>query len=257
MKDYDLLVWTPEMVKDFWDYEANFPEKFFTRSRRHQIIRTLGKYLPRHCTVLDYGCGPGNLIGPLLDAGFRVAGMDMSSSARASVQAEYGGHPQFLGVFDQQAIDGSGLDFDAIIVAEVIEHLYDEQLDSLLATLGRLSTASTHIVFTTPNEEDLAESYILCPVSRKLFHRFQHVRSWSQASITAYLQSRQFHSTRTFTTDFDTTLAIRGKNHPLRGRWWSALRRTIRYRTQPGRKLPHLVVVTRSSAPGAHSSQAS
>jgi 2-polyprenyl-3-methyl-5-hydroxy-6-metoxy-1,4-benzoquinol methylase len=250
MKDYDLLVWTPEMVKDFWDYEANFPEKFFTRSRRHQIIRTLANYLPRNGTVLDYGCGPGNLIGPLLDAGFRVAGMDMSPSARASVQAEYGGRPQFLGVYDQQAIEGSGLNFDAIIVAEVIEHLYDEQLDSLLATLATLSRVGTHIIFTTPNEEDLAESYILCPVSGKLFHRFQHVRSWSQASITSYLEARQFRGTRTFTTDFDTTLAIRGKNHPLRGRWWSALRRTIRYRTRPDRKRPHLVVVTQCSASG-------
>lgn len=256
MKDYDLLVWTPEMVKDFWDYEANFPAKYFTRSRRHQIISTLANYLPRHCTVLDYGCGPGNLIGPLLDAGFRVAGMDMSPSARESVLAEYGGHPQFIGVYDQQGIECSGLNFDAIIVAEVIEHLYDEQLDSLLATLGTLCSASTHIVFTTPNEEDLAESYILCPTSGKLFHRFQHVRSWSQASIKSYLDARQFHGTRTFTTDFDTTLAIRGKNHPLRGRWWSALRRTIRYRTRRDRKRPHLVVVTQSSAPGARNIQA-
>jgi 2-polyprenyl-3-methyl-5-hydroxy-6-metoxy-1,4-benzoquinol methylase len=177
--------------------------------------------------------------------------MDMSPSARASVQAEYGGQPHFLGVYDQQAIESSGLNFDAIIVAEVIEHLYDEQLDSLLATLRTLARADTHIVFTTPNEEDLAESYILCPVSGKLFHRFQHVRSWSEASVTSYLQARQFRGTRTFTTDFDTTLAIRGKHHPLRGRWWSALRRTIRYRTQPDRRRPHLVVVTQCSAPGA------
>lgn len=251
MKKYDLLVWTPEMVKDFWDYESNFPAKFFTRSRRHEIIRQLAAYLPQHCTVLDYGCGPGNLIGPLLDAGFSVAGMDQSPSARESVLAEYGGHSKFLGVYDQRDLEQSGLQFDAIIVAEVIEHLYDEQLDSLLTTLTQSCNPGTHIVFTTPNEENLEDSYILCPVSGKLFHRFQHVRSWSQATITAYLAARQFRGTRTFTTDFDVTLAIRGKNHPLRGRWWSSLRRSIRYRRQPGRKRPHLVVVTQPSAPGA------
>jgi 2-polyprenyl-3-methyl-5-hydroxy-6-metoxy-1,4-benzoquinol methylase len=190
------------------------------------------------------------LIGPLLDAGFSVAGMDMSPSARESVQAEYGGRKQFLGVYDQHDIEQSGLTFDAIIVAEVIEHLYDEQLNSLLDTLGTPSGASTHIVFTTPNEEDLSESYILCPVAGKLFHRYQHVRSWSEATVKAYLEARQFRATRTFTTDFDVTLALRGKNHPLRGRWWSALRRIIRYRTQPHRKRPHLVVVTQSSAAG-------
>jgi 2-polyprenyl-3-methyl-5-hydroxy-6-metoxy-1,4-benzoquinol methylase len=245
--DYELLVWTPEMVKAFWDYEANFPAQFFTRTRRYQIISDIGRYLPRNCAVLDYGCGPGNLIGPLLDAGFSVAGMDASSSARARVQAEYGDHPRFLGVYDQQGLDSSSLTFDAIVVAEVIEHLYDEQLDSLLETLRKLCGADTHIIFTTPNEEDLQESYILCPVSGKLFHRWQHVRSWSADSITSYLRARGFGATRAFTTDFDVTLAIRGKHHPLRGRWWSALRRTIRYRTQPRRKRPHLVIITQLS----------
>lgn len=244
IEDYELLVWTPEMVKAFWDYEANFPGQFFTRTRRYQIIREIGRYLPQQCTVLDYGCGPGNLIGPLLDAGFSVAGMDTSASARAHVQAEHGDHPRFLGVFDQHGLDSSSLSFDAIVVAEVIEHLYDAQLDSLLDTLRKLCGAHTHVIFTTPNEENLQQSYILCPVSGKLFHRWQHVRSWSAESITAYLAARAFRAVRAFTTDFDVTLAIRGKNHPLRGRWWSALRRVIRYHTRARRKRPHLVVIT-------------
>ncbi|MEZ5570873.1 MAG: methyltransferase domain-containing protein [Halioglobus sp.] len=248
MKDYDLLVWTPEMVQRFWNYEANFPAKFFTRSRRYQIIRELGNYLPQHCTVLDYGCGPGNLIGPLLDAGFSVAGMDMSQSARDSVQTQFGSRERFLGVYDQDEIARSGIQFEAIIVAEVIEHLYDEQLDSLLTTLLGLADSNTHIIFTTPNEENLQDSHILCPVSGELFHRWQHVRSWSQTTLQSYLESRSFGEIRTFTTDFDVTLAIRGKNNPLRGRWWAALRRTIRYRRQPHRKRPHLVAVAKPNA---------
>lgn len=248
MKEYASLVWTSEMVQRFWDYEANFPEKFFTRSRRYQIIKEIGQYLPRNCTVLDYGCGPGNLIAPLLDAGFSVAGMDMSASARDSVRSEYGGRERFLGVYDQDEIGRSGIRFDAIVVAEVIEHLYDEQLDSLLATLLGLATPDTHIIFTTPNEEDLSEHHILCPVSGELFHRWQHVRSWSEATLKSYLDKSALKTTRTFTTDFDITLAIRGKNNPLRGRWWSALRRTIRYRRQPQRKRPHLVAVAKPVA---------
>ena len=248
MKEYKSLVWTSDMVQRFWDYEAKFPDKFFTRSRRYQIIRELGSYLPPDCTVLDYGCGPGNLIGPLLDAGFSVAGMDMSPSARESVQDHYGNRERFLGVYDQAAIADSGIQFDAIIVAEVIEHLYDEQLDSLLATLLGLANANTHIIFTTPNEEDLQEHHILCPVSGELFHRWQHVRSWSQSTLEAYLQAKAFGEIRTFTTDFDVTLAIRGKNNPLRGRWWSMLRKMIRYQRQPHRKRPHLVAVAKPKA---------
>jgi 2-polyprenyl-3-methyl-5-hydroxy-6-metoxy-1,4-benzoquinol methylase len=90
MKDYDLLVWTPEMVKNFWDYEANFPKNCFTHSHRYEIIRQAKDYLPRNCSVLDYGCDPGNLIGPLLDVGFNVAGVDSFSSARDLVLKKYG-----------------------------------------------------------------------------------------------------------------------------------------------------------------------
>ena len=245
MKNHKLLHWTPDMVKAFWDYESAFPEIFFTYSRRHEIIRQIGQYLPDGCSVLDYGCGPGNLIEPLLDAGFSVAGLDSSPSTRETVRTRYGGHANFNGVYDQEEIDRSGLKFDAIIVAEVIEHLYDDQLDSLLTTLKTLSHGGTHIVFTTPNEECLEDSYIPCPVSGELFHRWQHVRNWSETSISAYLAGRGFTDTRTFTTDFDATLAIRGKHNPLRIRWWSALRKRLRYLTQSRRKHPHLVIVSR------------
>jgi 2-polyprenyl-3-methyl-5-hydroxy-6-metoxy-1,4-benzoquinol methylase len=245
MKDYKLLHWTPEMVKTFWDYESAFPKNFFTYTRRHEIIRQIRQYLPKGCSVLDYGCGPGNLIEPLLDDGFRVAGLDSSPSTRETVRNRYGGRTGFSDVYDQDEIDRSGLKFDAIIVAEVIEHLYDDQLDSLLATLKAISHSDTHIVFTTPNEERLEDSYILCPVSGELFHRWQHVRNWTETSVSAYLSERGFSDTRTFTTDFDATLTIRGKHHPLRPRWWSALRDRLRYLTQPRRKRPHLVIVSR------------
>ncbi len=233
------------MVKAFWDYESEFPKNFFTHSRRHEIIRQIGQYLPDGCSVLDYGCGPGNLIEPLLDSGFSVAGLDSSPSTRETVRSRFDGCSGFQGVYDQEEIDHSGLKFDAIIVAEVIEHLYDDQLDGLLETLKTLSHKGTHIVFTTPNEECLEDSYILCPVSGELFHRWQHVRNWSEASISAYLAERNFTDTRTFTTDFDATLTIRGKHHPLRARWWSALRKRLRYQAKPQRKRPHLVIVSR------------
>ena len=233
------------MVKAFWDYESAFPKKFFTHKRRHEIIRQIGQYLPDGCSVLDYGCGPGNLIEPLLDAGFSVAGLDLSPSTRETVRSRFGEHANFNGVYDQKEIDLSELKFDAIIVAEVIEHLYDDQLDSLLTTLKTLSHGGTHIVFTTQNEECLEDSYILCPLSGELFHRWQHVRNWSEASVAAYMIKRGFTDTRTFTTDFNVTLSVRGKHHPLRIRWWSALRKRLRYLIQSRRKRPHLVIVSR------------
>jgi len=232
------------MVKKYWDYEAQFPKNFFTYSRSYEIIRQIKSYLPENCAVLDYGCGPGYLIGPLLEAGFKVAGVDSSTSARQQVTDRFGNDKDFLGSFNQSEINTSGLQFDAIIVAEVIEHLYDEQLDSLLETLKTLSTPDTRIIFTTPNEETLEDSYIMCPVSGKLFHRWQHVRNWSQASVKSYLDSRNFTVIKSVTTDFSVSFITRGKKRPLR-LWWYALRNRLKYRARPHKKRPHLLVIAR------------
>ncbi len=153
-----------------------------------------------------------------------------------------GNDKYFLGSFNQSEISSSGLQFDAIIVAEVIEHLYDEQLDSLLNTLKTLSTPETRIIFTTPNEEKLEDSYIMCPVSGQLFHRWQHVRNWSQASVRSYLDSRNFTVITSLTTDFDASFITRGKKHPLR-LWWHALHFRLKYLARPDKKRPHMVVI--------------
>jgi len=242
VKDYELLTWTPEMVKNYWDYEAQFPEKFFTYRRGKEIIRQINEYLKKDGTVLDYGCGPGNLIDPLLNAGFRVAGLDSSPSAREQVKQRFGNNERFVGAFEQSEINISKLHFDVIIVAEVIEHLYDTQLDQLMETLKTLSTPGTRIIFTTPNEEILEDSHILCPVSGKVFHRWQHVRSWSREGLESYLQSRNFKVIKTFTTDFDASFATPGEKHPVRAKW-TALRKKLKYKTRPHKKRPHLVAI--------------
>ena len=67
MKNFELLEWTPEMVQTFWDYESQFPENFFAYRFGREIIEQLLPFLPSQGRVLDYGCGPGNLIARLLD----------------------------------------------------------------------------------------------------------------------------------------------------------------------------------------------
>jgi 2-polyprenyl-3-methyl-5-hydroxy-6-metoxy-1,4-benzoquinol methylase len=176
-----------------------------------------------------------------------VAGLDTSGSARDQVKQQFGNTAGFLGVFDQDEVAGSGLRFDVIIVAEVIEHLYDELLDQLLDTLKALSTADTRVIFTTPNEEVLEDAYILCPVSGKLFHRWQHVRTWSKDSVASFLRARNFDVSSVFATHFGLTLDRRGKKNTVK-EIWKAIGKNLKYRLRPGRKRPHLVAVVTPAA---------
>jgi 2-polyprenyl-3-methyl-5-hydroxy-6-metoxy-1,4-benzoquinol methylase len=228
------------MVAHFWDYESRFPDRYFAYQHGAEIVRQIKRHLKQDGSVLDYGCGPGYLIDELLTAGFRVAGLDTSAESRKTVVERFRDRPGFLGAFDPRQLAGAGLRFDAVTVIEVIEHLYDDQLHEVLQALPAFLNEQGVAIFTTPNEEDLGKSYILCPVSNQLFHRWQHVRSWSASSLRADLARHDYAVTACLATNFGASLQARG----IRRRW-AALRTRFKYLIKPDKKRPHLVAVAR------------
>jgi len=244
MKDIKLLVWTPEMISRFWDYESRFPENYFAYGRGAEIVRRLRPYLKTGSSILDYGCGPGYLIEHLLKLDLQVAGTDTSDESLRKVRGKFGSHPGFIDAFDREQLAASGRNFDVVIVLEVIEHLYDEALRSLLEHVRRLIRPGGTIILTTPNEEELEKHYILCPVTNELFHRWQHVRKWSQEELRHYLEDNGFAVENCFSTNFNLSFHTRHKKHPLRSKW-SVLQKKIKHFFKPEKKPPHLVAIAR------------
>ena len=212
------------MVKAYWDYESQFPDNFFAYRFGDAIVDKLLPYIPTAGSVLDYGCGPGNLIEKLLKHDLRVAGLDFSPATREAVIQRFRDDRKFTGAFEPKDLGNRAESFDAVIVVEVVEHLYDAQLDELLNNILKLLRPGGTAIFTTPNEEKLEDSYILCPTSGQLFHRWQHVRSWSSESLGNYLSSHGYELEKCFTTDFCITFNTGNK-------------------LKPGKKLPHLVAI--------------
>jgi len=48
------------------------------------------------------------------------------------------------------------------------------------------------LVLTTPNEENLDASKIICPNCSAVFHRMQHVRNWSADALAERLAANGF-----------------------------------------------------------------
>ena len=230
------LTWTSEQVRRFWDYESNFPERFFTTKRGPEIVRMLKRYVPPGRTVLDFGCGAGALSEALLKSGYRVIAADASKEAVNRVRTRLDGQPGFVGAFEIDELQSKAFKVDAILIVEVIEHLYDDWLEEALELLKRLAQADTSLMFTTPNEEDLRNAHILCPCCNQTFHRWQHVRSWSEDSLVPYLLARGFEISAAFATDFGVSL------RSYRG-FLASLRKCFRYWRDPNRKPPHLVIL--------------
>lgn len=238
---YELLHWTPEMVKNFWDWQSSRPGEYFAERYAGAILRLLAPHLPPQVPVLDYACGSGRLLEVLVSAGFQAAGFDISPDSRERVARRLAGRSGFLGVFGPDDLAGRSRQFAAVTVLEAVEHLYDPQLDALLENVHDLLAEDGLLLLTTPNEEDLERSYVLCPVTNQLFHRYQHVRSWSGESLTACLEARGFEVVSCAGTDLRRST---GPGASWRQRW-----RALRFRwkglRKPGRKPPHLVALAR------------
>ena len=239
------LFWTPEMVGRFWDYESNFPDRYFTYRNGTEMARQLRPHLRGKQTILDYGCGLGFLLQEFLALGMGGAGLDFSQEAMRKANERLRGHPNFLGTFDLEALKESRLKFDAITVVEVVEHLYDEQLEPVLAQLSDFLSPEGIVIFSTPNDEDLAKATLLCPTTGEVFHRRQHVRNWSKESLSHYLEARGYEVINCFATNFRGGPTQKKKVGALSARWSRLkymLTRSLRSRTK---KQPHLVAIAR------------
>lgn len=228
------LQWTPELTQQFWNYHSRFPNTYFTEQYGPSIIETVSPYLVGQPRVLDYACGTGALTGLLLGHGLNVAACDISADSLAHVQSLYRDHPNFMGTLALDQLESGG-GFDVAMLVELVEHVGDEVLTQILNNLWAALKPGGRIVITTPNEENLDADTVYCPQCNHTFHRWQHVRSWSERSLGAFLAEHRFRPETILKTDF--SLSARG------GRMRYAAKRILSRLLK--RKAPHLVVIAR------------
>jgi len=237
MPRYESLEWTEEQVARFWDYESQFPERYFTNRYGDVIIRRLGRFLRQSERILDFGCGMGFLVGHLLRQGFRTAGADFSPRSVQKVRTRFASDQNFLGAFEPRDFAAGQMTFDAVLAVEVVEHLGDAALADTLRMIRGATRRGGVVIFTTPNAERLSESEVFCAGCSRVFHRYQHVRSWDADSLRDRLEAASFSVTDIFTTDFRASF----RKHKLLALQLRAMKLARR-----GLVAPNLVAVCRT-----------
>ncbi len=104
-------------------------------------------------TVLDIGCGRGDMSIPLAQLGYRVHGLDSFAPRIDEARASAPSHARFE-VGDARAIP-SGRQYDVILCVEVIERLTEPA--GLLVTVERLLKPDGMLILTVPNGWSLLE----------------------------------------------------------------------------------------------------
>lgn len=184
------LYWTPELVSNFWNLFANSPLTgiSFSRACKTSLVSFIQSVHPAPCTVLDFGCGDGDLAAALLDAGYQVGIYEPSVERRnCFLSMPIAHHPGFLGCFSTPART-----FDLVCAFEVLEHLLPEALESDMALLASFVGKGGFFVGSVPAEEDLSAGMSICPQCEIVYHRMQHVRSFSHQELEYFLKKNGF-----------------------------------------------------------------
>ncbi|MEE9303205.1 MAG: class I SAM-dependent methyltransferase [Thiotrichaceae bacterium] len=200
------ICWTRELVEQFWRgfAQTRLVEFSFSRQAGRSLIIAIDHLLPKNGNILDYGAGDGDLMRLLCDRGMNVSGFEPSDNRAQKLMHKLKDYPGFKGI----AGNTENKTFDLVLMAEVIEHVLDEDLDDCLTRLTSLVKCGGLIIVTTPNNEDLDLGMAYCPVSNVLFHRWQHVRSFTKESLVSLLSRYGFDEIVTHHVEFNDSLYV-------------------------------------------------
>lgn len=231
------IEWTEEKVANFWSYLSSnkaYSDEYFSSKKGESLISFVGKYTDFEGRILDFGCAKGFLIGHLLKKGIECEGVDFSEGSIAYVNNRFKDNPLFKGA---KKTSGFPLPFedesiDIIFFIETIEHLLPHQLSGTLSEINRILRKGGIVIATTPNNENLEESKVMCPECGSIFHKVQHISSFTPKGLASLMEEHGFNILISHPAYFPPRLPV-----PVPFWTWKLLYRAL------GRELPRIICI--------------
>jgi 2-polyprenyl-3-methyl-5-hydroxy-6-metoxy-1,4-benzoquinol methylase len=192
-RDLEQIEWTPEQVAAFWDFESRVRLKeYFSLVTGGRVAAHISHHLKGANAVLDYGCGPGYMLPHLSRHAGAIYGLDFSTRNVEEARRYTAGNARVKFVVTLAERHLLNRKFDVITAVEVIEHLNEEYLEVFFRIAREMAAAGGTLIITTPNREDITRNMQRCPCCAAVFHRTQHVRSWSADTLRAAVEANGF-----------------------------------------------------------------
>ena len=105
-----------------WNERAGAYERFFTGVSEHNVVPLLdAAHVEAGCTVLDAGCGPGNLAAAAASRGALVIGTDLSDAMVILARER---HPKIeFRQADAEQLPFADMSFDSVVSNLLVPHL--------------------------------------------------------------------------------------------------------------------------------------
>ena len=124
-----------------WTYE-NWSYRHTFEAKMKYIMKLMGK-VPKHCKILDAGCGQGLLVEEFKRRGYDIQGIDAFYSS------------ELVRKDDILKNGFSDETFDIILCLDVIEHFQFTEQEKLVKELTRILKPKGRIIFSIPNKGNL------------------------------------------------------------------------------------------------------
>ena len=184
------MKWTPDLVERFWDgvSQTRLSQLSFSKHNSEYLIDLIKDHLKMNGRHLDFGAGTGDLVKALIGKGYATAAYEPSTARSSCFLTEVAGHEKYLGHIGNDCNER----FDVVLLIEVLEHILEQDLSGTLQKVKSLLADGGTVIISTPLSEDLELASTYCPMCDTLFHRWQHLRSFTPDSLLAFLSQYGF-----------------------------------------------------------------
>ena len=195
-------------IEDYYQehLDSNYQPAFY-QPRYHQVLKLLAAD-KKSIKILDIGCGAGDLLLMIKEAGFlNIEGLDYSLQAQKFAQSR--GLKVTLGDLEQET-PKFNYKFDVVVCADTLEHVFDpgkflERIKPLLTNRGKL-------ILTVPNAGWYLNGFLLTFFPRFLrlspaFGVWTHCNQFTVYTLNKLLTASGFRTQKTLGVSFIRTPA--------------------------------------------------
>jgi len=152
------------------------------------ILRHLACF-PKDALILEAGCGTGNVVIPIVAAGYRnIIGLDFSESAINKARIKFPEGKFIVG--DIKSLPFEDDKFDFICSLGVIEHFNDPM--PLLAEMKRVLKKNGVLYLTTPNKYNFLHTFLRTVLNLAGKWKIGYEKSYSLFELSSLLKTAGF-----------------------------------------------------------------
>lgn len=205
-------------VARFWDRESkDWGGKYGKRSSYYYRCRTFHEFFQAtgvgRASILDYGCGSGDITFPMLQAGHSVTGVDIArgmvaKAAERAAQAGFAATAAYHHLDDIVLSEIPRGTFDVVVCSSVLEYVDDDR--SLLEMFHELLRDGGFLLVSVPDRRSL-----YCKLDKWLYANRRFLPGFFPVEKLAYLdiQKRQYDVGRFIRETETRGFELRAKKH--------------------------------------------